>query len=136
MRDAGRAGSAESLVQWFGSNDDASRPPRVPCRQPDGSYDLCYPKSSDKIRIQRACRAKVFDNCRAGARQACSIRALREARRRALVDRVMSFFGFRPSQPWVMGQGSDDTQERVMTACLAQAEGRCRQHSEEFCDKF
>ena len=66
MRDAGRAGSAESLVQWFGSNDDASRPPRVPCRQPDGSYDLCYPKSSDKIRIQRACRAKVFDNCRAG----------------------------------------------------------------------
>ncbi len=136
MRDAKTAGSAESLVQWFGPKDDASRPPRVPCRQPDGSYDLCYPNPSDKVRMQRACEAKVLVNCRAGARQACSIRALREARREALLARVMSFFGMRPSERDGMVRGSEDTQERVMTACLAQAEERCRQHSEAFCAKF
>jgi hypothetical protein len=136
MRDAETARSAESLVQWFGPKDDASRPPRVPCRQPDGSYDLCYPMPSDKVRMQRACEAKVLVNCCAGARQACSIRALRESRREALLARVMLFFGMRPLEREGMGLGLQDTQERVMTACLAKAEERCQQHSEAFCAKF
>jgi hypothetical protein len=136
MRGAVTDASAEALVQWFGPRDDSSRPPRVPCRQPDGSYKLCYPNTSDKVRIQRACQTKVLVNCRAGARQACSIRALREARREIFFARVVSFFRGKSSELDGMCQGSEDAQERVMTACLAQAEERCQQHCEGFCAKF
>lgn len=133
MAGEGTAKSIDALVRWFRSGEDASRPPRVPCRQPDGSYDLCYRNASDQARVQRVCEVKVYDNCLAGARRSCSIAALREAKRQALVARVMSVLRWRSSNMRQAGQGPDDVQERVMSACLTQTERRCKQHAATFC---
>jgi len=138
----------DRLVEWFGGGTDArSRPPRVPCAQPDGSMDLCYRTPADKIRLHRACEATVYDNCRAGARRACSLAARRAVRRRALVADVKAFFSGwglnfafggveTPEERAGVADGGFESgfEDRVMAACLARTDDRCRVHSIEYCN--
>ena len=108
---------------------------------------MCYPSERSRLNQQRVCEAKVYDNCRRAARKGCSLAALSGFKRRAmaarvghLVERLACAVGWRSSR-WaeesaVRNESPEAAQDRIMTACMAQADTKCQEHSAVFCERI